>query len=65
MPRYKVAYGWMDGGKFYLSMLPKTSNAARNVYDNPHEALRDAHPRKLSIQWEDPAAVDAWIANAK
>lgn len=58
MPRFKKAYGWTDGSKVYLSPLPKASNGAMNVYDDPAAALADAHARGLQIAWEDPPAID-------
>lgn len=58
MPRFKKAYGWTDGSKVYLSLLPKTSNGATNAYDDPAAALVDAHARDLQIMWDDPAAID-------
>lgn len=60
MPRSKKAYGWKDGDRFFLSLLPRSQNAAANSYDSPLAALGDAHPRGLAIEWENPAEVDGW-----
>ncbi len=58
MPRYNIAYGWTEKGKFYLSTSPKTVGAARNEYASSREALSDAQRRGMSVSWEDPAAID-------
>ena len=58
MPRLKKAYGWKDGDKFFLSLLPKTSKAAANSYASPGDALRDASQRGLQIEWENVAEID-------
>jgi hypothetical protein len=62
MPRLgrgqRKAYGWKDGDKYYLSLMPKDSLGARNAYDNPTDALRDSHMRGIVIEWENPAIVD-------
>src|ERR1700752_3111912 len=57
MPRFKKAYGWKDGDKFYLSLLPREAGAAANIYASPSDALRDAHPRGLAIEWDDSAEI--------
>lgn len=60
MPRSKIAYGWKDGNRFFLSSLPRASNAATNAYASPIEALRDAQIRGMTIEWENRADIDAW-----
>lgn len=57
MPRFKKAYGWKDGDRFYLSLLPRAAGAAANAYASPDDALLDAHPRRLAIEWENPAEI--------
>jgi hypothetical protein len=58
MPRSKKAYGWKDGNSYFLSLLPRASNGARNVYASPTDALRDAHGRGIAIEWENVAEID-------
>lgn len=55
----KKVFGWKDGDSYYLSLLPRDNNAAKNAYPAPVDALADAHARGLEIQWEDLAVIDA------
>ena len=49
-------YGWRDGDKYYLSIEPR--GQARNEYDNPLDAVKEASRRHRSIIWEDPKVID-------
>lgn len=60
MPRFTKAYGWTDGKKIYLSLMPRAAGGARNIYDAPHQALIDASARNLEIEWEDVKAIDGF-----
>lgn len=62
MPRYKTVYAWIEGGKIYASLMPKESGGAANVYASPLDVVADASRRGMSVQWENPAAVDGWSA---
>lgn len=58
MSRYKQVYGWTDGSRVFLSVMPQNSNGAVNAYDTPGDAMRDAQVRKMVIRWADQTAID-------
>lgn len=67
MPRFstnigKTVYGWKDDNACVLSLQPREAGGASNRYDNPRDAVREAAQRGLTVQWENPAEIDAWPA---
>jgi hypothetical protein len=57
-----TAYGWLDAGKFHLSLFPAGhSPRSRNTYDTPEALKAAADQAGLTLQWDDPQAVAVWV----